>query len=206
MSKKVAKYNSRLYTLFAVAVVLLVITAVLASSRRIGGYELSLFRFINDWSENFRQVFLVITFLGGVWMFLVAVLLSLWQKRRGLAVRIIIFGSTSFLATELLKRLIARPRPTDLIDNVHLRETFALGYGFPSGHTAVTTTVSLLLLPLLPPRWRWGCLAWIILVGVSRIYLGVHAPLDVIGGFAVGVVVICSSALTNHKLVTKITH
>lgn len=195
-----------LYTWLALAIVLLGITTARVSSLRIDGYELSLFRFINNWSENWRQVFLIITFFGGAWLFVMAALLSLWKKQYDLATRIIVFGATSFLITELLKRLIARSRPVELLTNIHLREIFASGYGFPSGHTAVATTVSLLLLPLLSPRWRWACLVWIFLVGLSRIYLGVHAPLDVLGGFAVGIAVVCAGELATQKLMTKITH
>jgi undecaprenyl-diphosphatase len=93
------------------------------------------------------------------------------------------------LTSTVIKLLVARPRPTS---GALVR---ALGYGFPSGHStaaaagwfavaavlgwlarSLTVQVSVLATALLVA----------VLVGVSRVYLGVHAPTDILAGWAVG--------------------
>ena len=90
----------------------------------------------------------------------------------------------------LLKHLIGRPRP-DLVP--HATQVFSAS--FPSGHamlaTVVYLTVAALLAKLLPTRTLQLYLMAIAvtltaLIGISRIYLGVHWPSDVLGGWAAG--------------------
>lgn len=113
-----------------------------------------------------------------------------------------------FVLTQLLKVLVARPRPYLAMADVVQREKLISGYGFPSTHTAMVTVMALLLAIWLPHKWRWLVVLWIVLVGISRVYLGVHAPLDVVGGFAAGVLVVSTSLLLHGKLafVRNITH
>jgi undecaprenyl-diphosphatase len=94
------------------------------------------------------------------------------------------------LAVTLVKALIARSRP-DLIDRL-MEET---SHSFPSGHAANSAIVYLTLATLLFPvvrgwRMRGFVLATAMLlvgaIGVSRVYLGVHWPSDVLAGWAFG--------------------
>lgn len=95
------------------------------------------------------------------------------------------------LMTELLKRGFGRPRP-DLV--AHGMETFSLS--FPSGHTMVAAATYLTLGAMLARslssrslRIYVVALAGILsmLVGCSRVYLGVHWPTDVLAGWALGI-------------------
>ncbi|MEU7142166.1 phosphatase PAP2 family protein [Nocardia sp. NPDC046473] len=95
------------------------------------------------------------------------------------------------------KRLIDRPRPP-AIHQIVLKTNPAYPSGHSLGSIAVVGIVAILLIPhLRSPVTRWiaalAAIAFIAAVGFSRIYLGVHWPTDVLGGWAVGAlwVIIC---------------
>ena len=83
-----------------------------------------------------------------------------------------------------IKDQVGRGRPVDLLDNVHLRGHHDSGLGFVSGHAAVAVAIATLIVPYLPRRVRWVALVVAALVCVSRLYVGAHLPLDVVGGAA----------------------
>ena len=174
-----------------------IVSASLASTKNIQPWEKSLLLSIYRWPAFLHWPALVITQLGSAWMLvLVSVLLLLGHKRsQWWGQFVLINGVITYAIVQATKSLIARPRPAELISSVHQLEPFVRGFGFPSGHTAIATAISLTILPFLSPRWRWLPIVWILLVGLSRIYLGVHAPLDVIGGFAIGLGVISVEGL-----------
>lgn len=135
-----------------------------------------------------------ITALGG---FLVLGLLCffvvgyLWLRRqRHMAVYIAASVTAGILLNTLLKELITRPRP-DIISH----GTDAALSSFPSGHTMMSTVVFLTLGALLSMasndrRTKVYILFWSILlplmIGISRLYLGVHWPTDIIAGWVAG--------------------
>ncbi|WP_282940953.1 phosphatase PAP2 family protein [Paenibacillus sp. RC67] len=93
---------------------------------------------------------------------------------------------SSWLLNELLKLMFHRARPT-----IH-RIAEATGYSFPSGHSMAAFTLygalSFLIWRHIPTRWGRVLLLFcsvvmIGMIGISRIYLGVHYPSDVIGGY-----------------------
>jgi undecaprenyl-diphosphatase len=95
-----------------------------------------------------------------------------------------------------VKMTIGRPRP--IFDEPLAT---ALGKSFPSGHTVMATVVygSILLvfLPALAPRWRPAAVAFvsglIVMVGFSRLALGVHFPSDVVAGLVLGLAWLAAS-------------
>jgi membrane-associated phospholipid phosphatase len=99
-----------------------------------------------------------------------------------------------------LKLLFGRQRPTPFFEYYPAPETFS----FPSGHALFATAFFGGLAALLWKRLRHpslrvavavGAVVLILLIGFSRIYLGVHYPSDVLGGFAVGIVWVTAVAL-----------
>lgn len=172
--------------------------ALLASStffvlqKMFDGLETKAFHFINTWPDSLRNVFVAATISPeSLWIPLAAVivtfLLKMYRASWELAAATIAGYGTVFLG----KEFIGRARPEGFLNDtiVRIGET---GNGFPSGHTMIITVVVLVLFPYLPKGWRLLTLLLIPAVGLSRVYLGVHLPLDVVGGFAVGLVVVCA--------------
>ena len=87
------------------------------------------------------------------------------------------------------KAITDRPRPYQVIADAVLRQQPAHGTSFPSSHTAVTVAVVIALVPFLPRALAPVAVAYAVLVGWSRVYLGVHYPLDVLGGAGIGMAV-----------------
>jgi undecaprenyl-diphosphatase len=103
-------------------------------------------------------------------------------------------GAADFIASGILKDLVARPRPSrvpELEGVLHLVNGYKSGrYGFVSSHAANTMAVALLFSMI----WRkkittCGLMLWVAANCYSRMYLGVHYPLDILGGLIVGVLV-----------------
>lgn len=103
-------------------------------------------------------------------------------------------GAADFIASGILKELVARPRPTrvaELEGVLHLVNGYRSGqYGFVSSHAANTMVVALLFSLI----WRnkiatVGLMLWVAANCYSRMYLGVHYPTDILGGLIVGVLV-----------------
>src|SRR6266566_8327704 len=93
--------------------------------------------------------------------------------------------------TEAIKCLVDRQRPCDALPNVNTLAGYRCAAefdpAFPSGHASRAFAVAALL--AIRFRWRLGIPAGAlaVLAGVSRIYLGLHWPSDVLGGAAVGI-------------------
>jgi undecaprenyl-diphosphatase len=144
---------------------------------------------------TFTHVMKVISDLGSsvAWIiYLVPVFCWLLFRRLWrLAVFVAVTGIGSSVLNGLIKSFVGRARPA-LQDPV----AHAAGLSFPSGHSqAAFVGCSILLavfLPIIPRRWRrlaWAlAITFVLLVGFSRIALGVHYLFDVIGAYLVGAV------------------
>ena len=166
------------------------------------GWELAIFHAINNLPNSLRPLFIVATLapnalLIGAVCVVATALLKLWQLTWQLAAAVLGAAATGFLA----KHFINRPRPGGLDIGAHVRahETDA---AFPSGHALIITVVVLVLWPYLPRGWRWLVALIVPVVGIARLYLGVHLPLDIIGGVALGVAIVACMRMLPAKLRT----
>lgn len=110
------------------------------------------------------------------------------MKRAALSIGTGIAGSV-VVGELLIKNIIQRKRPFHVIEGTRLISDGAAGFSFPSGHT--TTSVGLVTgLAMYYPQWYIiaPAVVWSSLVILSRPYLGVHYPTDLLGGIAVGIV------------------
>lgn len=92
--------------------------------------------------------------------------------------------------SSFLKHLVDRPRPCQVLTNVHLLVSCGSGYSFPSSH-AVNNFAGAIVLSYFLPRWTWAFFSFASIVAFSRIYVGVHFPSDVLAGAIIGM--ICGS-------------
>jgi undecaprenyl-diphosphatase len=133
---------------------------------------------------------LFVTALGYYWVVLpllaVAVYVFYRQRRQISAALLIVATVGSVVVSTTLKDVLQRTRP-ELFDSGYT----ASGYSFPSGHATIAVgfygTLTLLVAWRLRGFWRWTTAAagtiLVILIGFSRLYLGVHYPTDVLAGF-----------------------
>lgn len=151
------------------------------------------------WIEGWRVPFLdavfgAITHAGGEVLFIVVALTVLWclDKKRGYY--LLFCGSFGLIGVQILKMSFRIPRPWIKDPNFTIVESAregATGYSFPSGHTqnAVTLYGGL---ACSSRRRAVQVAGWVVcvLIAFSRMYLGVHTPLDVGVSFALGVCVV----------------
>ena len=94
----------------------------------------------------------------------------------------------SDLTTVAIKAIVQRPRPFSIVPEADPLFGGTLGTSFPSGHAA-TAFAGAVILAVLVRRAIPFLLTLAVLVAFSRIYVGVHYPLDVLGGAAIGTTV-----------------
>ena len=135
-----------------------------------------------------------ITWLGSdgvLWAVIAAATAVLAIRRRWrLAVYLLVTGAGALVLDPVLKDLVGRLRPVVAHPVAH-----GNGYSFPSGHTLGSTVcygaILLVFLPVARGRWRPAFIsviaALVVLVGISRLLLGVHYLSDVLGGWALGI-------------------
>jgi undecaprenyl-diphosphatase len=136
-------------------------------------------------SELWLVPSLVMNFVGGGWFAIWvvplggAVLLFL-AGRRWAALYFVLVSALSAGAVQLLKALFGRARPEDIL--VHVDPG-----SFPSGHVANAATVAVALALIFQRTWLWVlAVAWIVLMALSRTYLGAHWVSDTVGGAVLG--------------------
>lgn len=144
------------------------------------------------WLTN---IMLAVTALGTMEYYMVAIPVVYWLIDKHLGARFAAFFAFSAFTNSCLKYLFQAPRPP-----LEIRLAVQEGYSFPSGHAQGSTAFwGFLALELRKP-WAWaGAAALIALISFSRIYLGVHYPIDIVGGIAVGAMLLWGySALAKH--------
>jgi undecaprenyl-diphosphatase len=162
--------------------------------------DLALFRAINTGFSTAPFDGLARALQHPWWLWAPLVGWALWLLWRGdRHTRLFVIGAvvavvvTDVFCAQVLKPLVGRMRPTIALEGVRMVLGRKSGFSFPSNHAA-NMAAAAVWFSLRYRRW-WP--AWVtvaLIVGVSRIYAGVHYPADVLGGFAVGAAVAVATA------------
>jgi len=126
-----------------------------------------------------------------IWPGTVCVLVFLWfKKMRGLvliiATGLAVWASDSLGA--MLKEIIARDRPCHILTNVRDIASCSNSFSFPSNHAINSFTVATII-TLAYKNFAFFLYVLALLIGYSRVYLGVHYPTDVLAGALCGIVI-----------------
>ena len=169
--------------LFGVAALLLKTGAV--------GWDVSLFRILNQVPAGAESVLTPLSHLFlPVGIIIVAALAVIYVVARTRSILPVAAGAVAaglaWLLAHVAKAIADRPRPYEVITDAVLRQQPSHGTSFPSSHTAVALAVAIALVPFLARSLAMVGIAYAVLVGWSRVYLGVHYPLDILGGAGIG--------------------
>ncbi len=152
--------------------------------------QLAIMEFFQSLSSPFLDIIVsLFTMLGEQTIFILIITYLLWNssKKKGF----LMFSTLAFslVAMGFLKAVIKAPRPFQIIKSIEgKRLQTATGYSFPSGHTTgAASFYSSLAMTYKKRALSIVCALIIALVALSRMYLGVHWPLDVFGGLALGI-------------------
>lgn len=161
--------------------------------------EVDAFRIVNDLPEAFRIPFETVMQLGTLTAVVIVAGVALALRKWWMALSVVLAGGLGDGAAHVMRQVVQRHRPLDLLAHVVVRGSRVTGYGYPSGHTTVAAALVAVVVPYLPRPARRTAWVAVFLVAFARVYVGAHLPLDVVGGFALGSAV---GALVNLALGT----
>ena len=185
-TKKIIKW-----ILFAITAILAIVVTINVKNGRILELDLNIYKFFSEniINDKLTPIVKVITHIGGAKIVFVLTVLAIILIK-GLKNKL--FLLTGVVGTAglnvVLKHIIQRERP-----NIN-RLIHEKGYSFPSGHSMMSMAFYGMLIFLIFKYVKNTALKWTLIViltillstiGITRIYLGVHYPSDVIGGFLV---------------------
>lgn len=153
--------------------------------------------------ENLRTPWLsaffkAVTRLGdaGIFWILLSLGLILYAGTRQTGIQALTALAVSFVVNNLfLKNVIARTRPYEAVEGLTRLIEKQSDYSFPSGHTASSFVVAVVLYLELPKKYGIPALILAVCISISRLYLGVHYPTDVLAGAVTGSLI----AVAVHK-------
>lgn len=155
-------------------------------------FDLSILNSIHAYSNSFYDyLFFIMTTIGGVSVMLPVTILVLayfiYKKQRRNALIIIAGVGGATAANLILKLLFQRERPSLWYPLITENS-----YSFPSGHAMISAALIICLVSILwKTRWRWLAIisgtVLIILIGLSRLYFGVHYPSDILAGWCASI-------------------
>src|SRR5436190_17260132 len=167
----------------------LAVTVAMLNRKRVGTREARIFHVVNSLPDGLFPPVWGVMQLGTLAAVPTAAAIALASGRRRLAIRLLVGGTSTWALSKVVKRTVRRPRPAALLPRTRIRGREATGLGYLSGHAGVALILAITAWPELPRSIRIASIVLVPGVGAARVYVGAHLPLDVAGGFALGVMV-----------------
>lgn len=139
--------------------------------------------------EALTPIVKIYTHLGdtGMMWIAIAILLLLFKRTRKYGLLVLVSMALTYILNNLLlKELIDRSRPYDVFDNVQRLIEKQRDPSFPSGHSASSFAAAMCIYLNAPKKYGIPILLLALLMALSRLYVGVHYPGDVVTGAIVG--------------------
>ncbi|MFQ5923481.1 MAG: phosphatase PAP2 family protein, partial [Anaerolineales bacterium] len=142
-----------------------------------------------------------VTFLGNAEFYLLLAPIVIWCVNYKLGARLGILLLLSSYINQALKDTLMQPRPCEPRPEVCIDQ--AEGYGLPSGHSQTAIVFWGAIAHWVGTVRAWaGATLLMLLIGLSRIYLGVHFPTDVLAGWAIGIVILGAYLVFGKRIET----
>lgn len=189
--KKLLKYFRKHWKpiIFTICLILFAVVVELLLKDKLKGFDAAVYNFIIQFKSDFlTKIMIFISFLCSFWfLLLISVIFMLACKKKKMVFYIVLNLLLCFLLNQTMKFTFLRNRPLDI--NLIIEN----GYSFPSGHSMLSLAFYGLFIYLIwhLKKTRFEklilvvpLLILVLLIGISRIYLGVHYASDVLAGYA----------------------
>jgi membrane-associated phospholipid phosphatase len=174
---------------------LLLVTTRAARKAGVGPAEAAAFRAVNRLPDRLLAPTWAVMQLGTLGAAPAAAAVAGVRGRPRLARRLLVAGSGTWALSKVVKWRVRRPRPAQLLPDAHRRGRDASGLGYLSGHAGVAAALGAAAFTCAGPAGRFAITTAVPAVGLARMYVGAHLPLDILGGLALGLTVDAAVAM-----------
>jgi glycosyltransferase 2 family protein len=188
-------------TMAVVGVAALAASFAIANLDPVPSWERSLTRWINSAPGWVADAVYPVMQLGALWAPIVVAVVVVVAGTGSSAARpvagrkwlvagsIVVAGVVAWLAAKGVKEMVGRDRPLTYLSDIIVRDGDGVGLGYVSGHSAVAAATATVLMLVVPRRARPLLVIAVAIVGVARVVHGVHLVADVVGGWALGMLI-----------------